>query len=361
MLLREIFSDLDDIDEAHIPATAEGLSLFLDDKPQKISIKKSLFISTVVHILLFALVFAIAKILVYILMFLGIDLGLFQRPALKIRDIEFVFVLPEKYDISKSFVKNAQGKSYSLAGPSPNNRPYNDDEGSLKSDLKNTNLSKDKISNKKPLKNTNMAASQTTMPASKNTKKGNFIPKIEAPGIFTANMPETEMKTDFGFGNKGNSGIHSPNAGNATFKAAGEGAGGAGEGDSVGSGKVKGGGYYYGAAGAPRPQSANQYSNEAADVDLRPYVTELQRRVLRNWAMPSNDNSKKTVLFLRIAKNGNLMILNVKTPSGDTYIDGLALDAVRKAQPFSALPAGYRNAYADIILTFDYNVSARPN
>ena len=357
MLLREIFND---IEEPQVAASNDGLSIFLEDKPQRFSMQRSIWLSTMMHILLFALVFAIAKVLVYILMFFGIDLGLFQRPALKIRDIEFVFVLPEKYDISKSFMKNAQGKSYSLAGPSPNNRPYNDDDGSLKSDVKNSNP-KDKIVNKKPLKDTSMAASQTTMPASKNTKKGNFIPKIEAPGIFTANMPDTEMKTDFGFGNKGTSGIHSPNAGNATFKAGGEGAGGSGEGDSVGSGKVKGGGYYYGAAGAPRPQSANQYSNEAADVDLRPYVTELQRRVLRNWSMPSNDNSKKTVLFLRIAKNGNLMILNVKTPSGDTYIDGLALDAVRKAQPFSALPAGYRNAYADIILTFDYNVSARPN
>ena len=137
--------------------------------------------------------------------------------------------------------------------------------------------------------------------------------------------------------------------------------GGSGTGDSVGNGTTKGGGYIYGAAGAPRPQTANNYKNEGLDVDLRPYTTELQRRVLRNWATPNNDNNKKTVLFLRIAKSGNLMILNVKTPSGDTRIDELAISAVKKAQPFGPLPSGYRNAYADIILTFDYNVSARAN
>ncbi len=358
MLLREIFNDSD---ESQIVSEGAGLSIFLQTKPQRFSLNKSLWLSFLVHILVFLFVFIFAKILVYILMFLGIDLSLFQRPSMKIRDIEFVFVLPEKYDISKSFVKNTNGKNYSLAGPAPNNKPYNTDEGSLKTIQESTNFKKSKILNENPLKNTNMAASQTNKAASKKTKKGNLIPKIETPDIFVANMPETEMNTDFGFGSQGKSGIHSPNSGNATFKSSGDGMGGSGKGDSVGMGNTKGGGYYYGSAGAPRPQSANQYSNHVVDVDLRPYVTELQRRVLRNWSTPSNDNSKKTVLFLRIAKSGNLMILNIKTPSGDTYIDSMAINAVKKAQPFSPLPSGYRNAYADIILTFDYNVSAKPN
>jgi len=358
MLLREIFSDIEDSQPV---VEGTGISVFLEAKPEKISLKKTLAVSFFAHILLFVLLFIISKILVYILMFLGINLDLFKRPTMKVRDIEFVFVLPDKkYDLSKSFIKNAHGRSYSMAGPEPNNRAYNDDKGSLKSEVKNKNVAKDKVVNQKPVKSTNKAASQTTMPASKQPKKGNAIPKLEAPGLFAIDMPDAEMNTDFGFGAKGKEGIHSPNAGNATFKADGEGSGGIGEGDTQGDGTVKGGGYYYGAAGAPRPQSANAYKNEATDVDLRPYVTELQRRVLRNWSMPYNNDSKKTVLFLRIAKNGNLMILNVKTPSGDTYSDEQAISAVKKAQPFNALPPDYRNAYADIILTFDYNVSARP-
>ena len=357
MLLREIFSE---DEQENITPVINGESVFLEQKLQKYSLSKSIFVSLIAHILVFLFCYIFAKILVYILLFLGIDLDLFKRPALKVRDIEFVFVLPDKkYDLSKSFLKNSVGKSYSMAGPEPNNRAYNNDKGSLKSSIKDNTVKKDKIVNSKPIKATQTAASQTTKAASKLPKKGDSIPKIEAPGVFDIAMPDTEMNTNFGFGAKGESGIHSPSAGNVTFKAAGEGSGGIGEGDSLGDGTVKGGGYYYGSAGAPRPQTANAYKNEALDVDLRPYVTELQRRVLRNWVMPSNDNTKKTVLFLRIAKSGNLMILNVKTPSGDTYTDEMAIQAVKKAQPFSPLPTGYSNSYADIILTFDYNVSAK--
>lgn len=356
MLLREIFNDDNDT------VSTENISIFMNKVQDKCPLSKTMTISVLAHLLILAIVLLLAKILVYILLAFGIDLDLFKKPTLKIRDIEFVFVLPEKYDIQKSFLKNANGSSsYSLAGPSPNNRPYNGDEGSLKSDLKDNTMAKDRVVNKKPLVNTKEAASQTTIPQSKLPKKGSFLPKIKEPGAFTANIPDTEMTGEFGWGATGKQGVHSPSAGNASFKGSGQGTGGSGEGDSVGNGTTKGGGYYYGAAGAPRPQTGSAYKNENPDVDLRPYVTELQRRVLRNWSTPNNDNSKKTVLFLRISKSGNLMILNVKSPSGDTYIDELAIKAVKNAQPFSPLPAGYKNQYADVILTFDYNVSARAN
>lgn len=356
MQIREIFST----EEAILPE-AKDVSVFLEDKFPKHTLKKALAHSLLLHIAFFVLLYFIAQVLMFVLMFFGINLDLFKRPELKIRDIDFVFVLPEKYDINKSFKANTYGKKYSLAGPEPNNRAYNGDKGSLKSNSKDKNITKDKIVNTKPVVLTKQASSQTTIPASKESKKGSFIPKIEEPGIFTAVIPQAEMNSDLGWGKQGVSGIQSPNAGNSSFQASGGGASGIGVGDSVGDGTTKGGGYYYGAAGAPRPQAANAYKNESLDVDLRPYVTELQRKVLRNWAMPKNDNNKKTVLFLRISKTGNLMILNIKTPSGDTYTDNLAIDAVKKAQPFSPLPLGYRNAYADIILTFDYNVSAREN
>jgi len=359
MLLREIFND--EKEEAS-NKVGNGVSIFLEDKNPKHTLKKAVFWSITLHIILFAIFYLIAKTLMLILLFLGIKIDLFNRPTMKIRDIDFVFVLPEKYNIKNSFkIDSKKQGSYSLAGPQPNNRPYNGDEGSLKSEVKDNTVAKDKIVNKKPLQNTKEAASQTTVPLSKKAKKGSYIPKVNEPDAFTANIKGIEEKSDLGWGSQGKSGYHSPTAGNATFKAGGAGSGGSGTGDSVGNGNTKGGGYYYGAAGKPRPQSANTYKNEGLDVDLRPYVTELQRRVLRNWSMPANDNSKKTVLFLRIAKSGNLMILNIKTPSGDTYIDNLALNAVKKAQPFSPLPAGYRNAYADVILTFDYNVTARAN
>ncbi|MCQ2958019.1 MAG: cell envelope integrity protein TolA [Candidatus Gastranaerophilales bacterium] len=361
MLLREIFNPDDDILQSQ-PATGfSGVSTFIADNDKKYSLTKAFLLSVLIHVILLGIAYFLAKFLVYILMYFGIDLDLFKKPTLKIRDIEFEFVLPDKYDIKKSFImKNAHGDRFSLAGPEPNNRPYNGDEGSLKSESKDKNISRDKIVNQKALKN-DKVASQTTKPFSKTAKKGSYIPRVNEPTAFTANMPKTEMNSEIGWGMQGKAGYHSPNAGNATFKAGGTGAAGSGTGDSVGNGTQKGGGYTYGAAGAPRPQTANNYKNEGLDIDLNPYATELQRKVVRNWSIPTNDTSKRTVLFLRISKSGNLMILNVKTPSGDTRIDELAISAVRKAQPFTPLPAGYRNSYADFILTIGHNVNARAN
>ena len=138
MLLKEIFSDEQETTEIQ----NFKINTLFENKPQKMSLKRSLCISIIIHSILFGLLFLIAQVLVYILMFFGIDLGLFQRPSMKIRDIEFVFTIPEKYDIKKSFVKNVQGKEYSLAGPKPNNRPYNAKEGSLKSKSVNKNCTK---------------------------------------------------------------------------------------------------------------------------------------------------------------------------------------------------------------------------
>ena len=95
---------------------------------------------------------------------------------MKMRDIDFVFVLPEKYDIKKSFAKNSFGKNYSLAGPSPNNRPYNGDEGSLKSNLKDKSIAKDKVINKNPIAN-NKKARKPLFPHQKHLKKVLTYPK----------------------------------------------------------------------------------------------------------------------------------------------------------------------------------------
>ncbi len=120
MLLREIFNEV----EEPLATGGSGLSKFLEKTEDRLSFSRSMFLSVTIHVALFILTFLVAKILVIILMFLGIDLGLFDRPKMKMRDIEFVFELPEKYDIKKSFMmKNSAGKSYSLAGPNPNNRP----------------------------------------------------------------------------------------------------------------------------------------------------------------------------------------------------------------------------------------------
>ncbi|MDD3594575.1 MAG: cell envelope integrity protein TolA [Candidatus Gastranaerophilales bacterium] len=341
-----------------------GLSLFMEESKEKMSLTKSLFISFFLHILFFVLGFFILQAIIILLMYLGFDLSLFDRPKAKIRDIEFVLLNPEKYNVKKSFTKKTTAQNNrALAGPRPDKRMYSDDEGGLKSIKKSKITAASNVVNETPQKNTRKAVSQANIPLAKTPKKGSSAPILNMPSPFAINMPKVKtISDDVGFGAGSKQGYHSPSAGSTSVISDGEGAGGSGKGDSVGTGERKGGGgYYYGTAGTPKPGSANQYGNDANDVDLRPYVTELQRKIVRNWAMPSSGNNKKTVLFLRISKSGSLMVLNIRTPSGDPVTDNSAIAAVKKAQPFNALPAGYKNSYADVILTFDYNVSARQN
>jgi hypothetical protein len=107
MQLREILDSDPEINSIAVPVSKD-FSVFLEDRNPKHTLKKALVHSVALHIGLFILLYILAKTLMFIMMLLGIDLDLFNRPKMKMRDIEFVFVLPEKYDIKKSFKINAK-------------------------------------------------------------------------------------------------------------------------------------------------------------------------------------------------------------------------------------------------------------
>ena len=87
--------------------------------------------------------------------------------------------------------------------------------------------------------------------------------------------------------------------------------------------------------------------------DISPYVNELKRDIKANWSKPAQ--SKRVELFLRIAKDGRLIILNVKRTSDNGDIDNAALNAVKKCLPLNPLPAKYNKSYLDVIFVFDSN------
>lgn len=90
-----------------------------------------------------------------------------------------------------------------------------------------------------------------------------------------------------------------------------------------------------------------------ASYDISPYVNELRRNIQWNWKNPHTN--KRVELFLRIAKDGRLIILNVKRTSEVGDVDDAALNAVKKCQPISPLPQKYPKSYLDVIFTFDAN------
>lgn len=90
--------------------------------------------------------------------------------------------------------------------------------------------------------------------------------------------------------------------------------------------------------------------------DISPYVNELKRNIRWNWKAPK-DSGKTVELFLRIAKDGKVVILNVKRTSEIGSVDNAALDAVRKTMPLNPLPSKYPKSYLDVVFTFNSNSS----
>jgi periplasmic protein TonB len=85
-------------------------------------------------------------------------------------------------------------------------------------------------------------------------------------------------------------------------------------------------------------------------------MAELQRRVKRNWIPPEQGNSRRSVLRFSISRNGEVSNLRIGKSSGNPDSDAAAMDAVRRAAPFRALPTAYKQRNIDIQFTFDINV-----
>lgn len=92
------------------------------------------------------------------------------------------------------------------------------------------------------------------------------------------------------------------------------------------------------------------------DPDYGAYMAELQRRIKRNWRPPKAQEDKRVVVLFRIARDGRLLSLTIKTSSGYVEADEAAKAAVRLSSPFRPLPAGHREADLPVEFTFDYNV-----
>jgi periplasmic protein TonB len=89
---------------------------------------------------------------------------------------------------------------------------------------------------------------------------------------------------------------------------------------------------------------------------MGPYMSEIKRRLTRNWHPPRGENTQVVVLLFEIARDGTLNKVEVNTSSGDTIVDEAAIDAVKISAPFKALPEGFTAESVPILFTFDYTV-----
>jgi TonB family protein len=96
-------------------------------------------------------------------------------------------------------------------------------------------------------------------------------------------------------------------------------------------------------------------SDEGVQANFGAYMSELQRRIRRNWYPPKDGSSKRIVVTFKISANGDVSMLRIQTSSGTGICDQAALKAIEDSSPLPHLPP-HAPPDVDIQFTFDYNV-----
>lgn len=100
-------------------------------------------------------------------------------------------------------------------------------------------------------------------------------------------------------------------------------------------------------------------------VNFGPYVGQLLRAIKAYWysGMPEEAMAGakgRVTILIRIERDGTVpgQYPQIGTGSGVEVLDKAALDAVRKSEPFSALPEQFNGPYLDLRILFVYNMPA---
>lgn len=104
-----------------------------------------------------------------------------------------------------------------------------------------------------------------------------------------------------------------------------------------------------------RSNQGTQGIDARQDVDLGPYLEQLQQRVRQQWMPGLVQSSWQTVVYFSVSRSGQVSNLRIARSSGDSATDEAALSAVKRATPFAPLPTEYTEDYINIRFTFNIN------
>lgn len=296
-------------------ATWNGVPATVRQTLFETSLYESFAMSLIWHIVGFLLIWLIT----FSFIFFGIAPKIFPKPTPKVKNIEFTLTSPQRHRIHHVKLKPA---------PTPV-----ETEGSEQ---------KMKANEPAPAKasagNQNKISQNTQGKANKKALKAGGKSKSNISD-FAIPMPNFKSMSS-GLG--GGSGKTSHRA--SGFDSSSSSFGSFDSGSSAGKGSSGGSGF-----------DKNTAKKIIKTYDISPYVNELRRNIRWNWKAPKSSANKRVELFLRIAKDGKVIILNVKKTSDNAEADNAALNAVRKSMPLNPLPAKYSKNYLDVIFTFDSN------
>jgi len=338
----------------------ENLPLFLKGNTEEVSFGKSLIISTIAHPAIVILLWLLFQALLLLLAFLGVTLPIFQKPQPQMKDIQFVLVnRPEQTPINKHTPFRSDRNTRAGGKHDPKKQISPPEAMATKSaPQKASPTSKPSPQRmQKPAKSSpqhHQAQHQENTPIPPRPRATNSYPKprISHRTPFSVPVPRTRSI-----------GPMSPRGGPVTSAPT------SSSSSSEPSPMMSSGGYSrghrshaYSAGGgnAGNPGPGNPHGAPGIDAlkepDFGAYMSELQRRIKRNWNPPRGDNSKRVVMLFKISRDGRLLSIHIKQSSGSPEADAAAKSAVELSAPFRPLPPEFRGSNIDIDFTFDYNV-----
>ncbi len=369
-------------------------------KPQdkEIPLKKSIFISTVLHPLVVFLVWGLTTLLIL----LGIIVPIFNKPQLK-KDITFTLVTnPEAPPINKNTKNRSDRNSRAGGKHDPTKRESEprpqaaaakqQQKASTQPKQQNHQQSKPKQQprqqQKQPVQKQQNKVQQQKQALKQETRK-----PIEAPkpnNVVTSPRPSVTPKNKFAIevpkvNPNSKPGVHSgpiassgantsgkPSSSNTNKTSSGsnvgpvlvpsQGGSSSNGASSRGNGRFNSGGSYGSSGNAGNPSPGNPKGAPGIDAirepDFGPYMKEVERRIKANWSPPNGGQSKKVVLLFTIARDGRLLSLKIAKSSGYKADDDAAISAVKLTAPFRPLPPEYKGSSVDINFTFDFYASS---
>lgn len=375
-----LIDDLEEKEEYTIPAV-------IRKEEKGISLKKSIFLSAILHPTVVGLVWLI----IFALALMGITLSIFERPKPKMNDIEFVLVdnLKEQKPLHKTNFRSDKNtrtggkrdmkRKVSMPSPSPAKKSVQQKRAPGPKAPKVAQKSPQKHTVTKPQKQITPRNIFKSMMQPKPAPEARPQPPSARPSLKPPSIPRPTMKPTSPFSipvpkanaPTGRSYSTGPIGGHGSSSAGGSSSSGSrgsgryapvpslaptgGGGGSSGS-RMSKGGSGYGNPGNPGGGGGAPGIDSVREPDFGPYMRELQRRIKMNWEPPKGNESKRVVLLFKIARDGRLLSVRVFKSSGIPNADKAALSAVELTAPFRPLPTDFKGASIDIQFTFDYNV-----
>ena len=376
-----------------------NVTVIVKPEDKEISMKKSIFISTILHPLVVFLVWGLTALLIL----LGIIVPIFNKPQLK-KDITFTLVTnPEATPINKH-TKNRSDRNSRAGGkhdPTKRESEPRPQAAAAKQQQKASSQPKQQQNQQQKVKQRQTPKQQNKQTAQKQqnkvqpkqaikqeTNKPTNAPKPNK--VATSPRPSVAPKNKFAIevpkvNPNSKPGVHrGPVASNGTSKTGrpstsgrGKTSGGSNIGpvlmpsqggsssngsSSRGNGRFNSGGSYGSSGNAGNPSPGNPKGAPGIDAirepDFGPYMKEVERRIKANWSPPNGGQSKKVVLLFTIARDGRLLSLKIAKSSGFKADDDAAISAVKLTAPFRPLPPEYKGSSVDINFTFDFYASS---